>query len=574
MGYFLWIILAYLLFLMGFNFYKAKKIKSQDDFMVAGRSLSLTKMVFTLVCTWIGSGTFIAGAEYAARAGWSSMWLPAGAWLGIIVIYFLAAKIRTFGQYTVGDILEVRYGKFARVFGAIALIIAFTTIVSYQFRAGGYILNVLTDGGISVYTGQAIAAAFVILFTAIGGMVAVAHTDLPNGIIIVLASCIAVPFTVAAAGGPGAAAAALPAQHFQVFAADFGAHPALKAGGYFLATFLLLMGIQSMYQKFYSAKSPAEAKRAVALWIVGTIVVEVVVIAIAIYAASIHWNEINAFQIAGEVKREVAAGTLEPAAAANRSIMLASERVRAGQVKPENFQSLQTQLAEAFGGRLSAESVKSVRVGIDPASIVLQAGRDIAKGSIFGAVFGVLLLGAACAVVISTGMNYLLSPSTNIMRDIYQRFLNPDATQEQMIALQKVFICILGVFAFLMIFIPTYFGLQISVLRYSYFAYTMYGVAITPALLGALAWKRATRAGGVASIVSGAVMVLLLDLVIPRVMPQVMQGGDPWGIPSIYPAGIVSIGMLVVVSLLTPKPRPEELVKLFPETAVEGKAGA
>jgi hypothetical protein len=56
----------------------------------------------------------------AARAGWSSLWLPAGAWFGIAVIYFLAAKIRTFGQYTVGDILEVRYGKFARLFGAVA----------------------------------------------------------------------------------------------------------------------------------------------------------------------------------------------------------------------------------------------------------------------------------------------------------------------------------------------------------------------------------------------------------------------------------------------------------------------
>ena len=573
MGYFLWIILAYLLFLMGFNFYKSKKIKSQEDFMVAGRSLSLTKMVFTLVCTWIGSGTFIAGAEYAARAGWSSMWLPAGAWLGIILIYFLAAKIRTFGQYTVGDILEVRYGKFARVFGAIALIVAFTTIVSYQFRAGGYILNVLTNGGVTVYTGQAIAALFVILFTAIGGMVAVAHTDLPNGIIIVLASCIAVPFTIAAAGGPGAASAALPAQHFQVFAADFGAHPVLKAGGYFLATFLLLMGIQSMYQKFYSAKTPAEAKRAVALWIVGTVVVEVVVVAIAIYAAAIHWSEINAFDIAGEVKREVAAGTLDPAGASNRAIMLASERAAAGNVKFEQLESLRTQLGEAFGGKLSEESVMNARVGVDPASVVLQAGRDISKGSFFGAVFGVLLLGAACAVVISTGMNYLLSPSTNIMRDIYQRFIKPDATQEQMIALQKVFICILGVCAFLMIFIPTYFGLQISVLRYSYFAYTMYGVAITPALLGALAWKRATRAGGVASIVSGAFMVVLFDLIIPRVMPQVMQGGDPWGIPSIYPAGLMSIGMLIVVSFLTPKPRPEDLVKLFPEMAAEGKAG-
>ena len=105
---------------MGFNFYRAFKVRSQDDFMVAGRSLSIRVMVFTLICTWIGSGTFIAGAEYAAKAGWSALWLPAGAWFGIIVIYFLAAKIRSFGQYTIGDILEARYGPVARVFGAIA----------------------------------------------------------------------------------------------------------------------------------------------------------------------------------------------------------------------------------------------------------------------------------------------------------------------------------------------------------------------------------------------------------------------------------------------------------------------
>src|SRR5512137_404767 len=178
MSWYLCVILAYLLVLAGFNFYRSRQIKTQDDFMVAGRKLSLTTMVFTLVCTWIGSGTFIAGAEYAARAGWSSLWLPAGAWFGIAVIYFLAAKIRTFGQYTVGDILEVRYGKFARLFGALALIIAFTTIVSYQFRAGGYILNVATNGAISVEAGQAITAGFVILLTAIGGMIAVANTDL------------------------------------------------------------------------------------------------------------------------------------------------------------------------------------------------------------------------------------------------------------------------------------------------------------------------------------------------------------------------------------------------------------
>jgi len=494
MHIYLYIILAYLLVLMGFNFYRSKKVKSQEDFMVAGRSLSLTVMVFTLICTWIGSGTFIAGAEYAWRAGWSSLWMPAGAWFGIVIIYFLAAKIRTFGQYTIGDILEVRYGKFARLFGAIALIIAFTTIVSYQFRAGGYILNVVTDGQVSVEVGQALAATFVILFTALAGMVAVAYTDLPNGIVILSACLLAVPFVIAKTGGWDSAPKVLPAGHFAVFSPDFGRYPALKAIGYCLSTFFLLMGIQSMYQKFYSAKSPREAKRAVAIWIVGTIAVEVIVIAIAIYGATYFWD--------------------------NKSI--------------------------------------------DPPSVVLQAARHMVPAPV-----GLLLLAAACAVVISTGMNYLLSPTTNIMRDIYQRFINPNADQKAMVALQKIFVVVVGLCAFLMIFIPTVLKSNISVLRYSYFAYTMYGVSITPALIAALAWKRATRAAGVVSIVSGAVMALLFEVVIPNAFPQVLQGGDAWGIPSIYPSIAVSVLSLVLISYLSPPPKEEEWRQLFPAKVKE-----
>ncbi len=563
MSWYLYVVLAYLLVLAGFNLYRSRRVRSRDDFMVAGRSLPLTVMVFTLVCTWIGSGTFIAGAEYAAKAGWSSLWMPAGAWVGIAIIYFLAARIRSFGQYTVGDILEVRYGKFARLFGALALIIAFTTIVSYQFRAGGYILDVATKGAISVEVGQSVTAAFVILFTALGGMVAVAHTDLPNGIIILLASCIALPLVIAFAGGPAAAPQALPAQHFAVFSADFGRYPALKAGGYFLATLLLLLGIQSMYQKFYSARSPADARRAVALWIVGTILVETVVVAIAIYGAAAHWPEIRAFEITARVKAEVVAGDLPAHRATARALELADEAAAKRTVRPADVRRLRAELARAFAGAATPEDVAAVRAGIDPASIVLQAAEDIASRGGIGLLAGLLLLGAACAVVISTGMNYLLSPTTNIMRDIYQRFLAPEADDRTMVALQKTFVVILGVVAFLMIWVPTHFGLSISVLRYAYFAYTMYGVAITPALLAALAWKRATRAGGLASIVSGAVMALVFELLIPNAFPQVLRGGDPWGIPSIYPAAAVSIGALVIVSLLTPPPTEEELAPLF-----------
>ncbi len=497
MDWYLYLILAYLLVLAALNFYRAKKVKSQDDMMVAGRSLSVRVMVFTLICTWIGSGTFIAGAEFAAKAGWSALWLPAGAWVGILAIYFLAAKIRTFGKYTIGDILEVRYGKFARLFGAFALIISFTAIVSYQFKAGGFILNVVSDNAISVETGQFIAALIVIVFTATAGMIAVAYTDLPNGIIILLACFIATPFVIYNAGG-AAAMNNLPPEYLQVINSQFGQMPVLKAISYFLATMLLLLGVQSMYQKFYSAKTPKDARTAVSIWIIGTIFVETVIVVIAVFAASKYMPQIQEF--------------------------------------------------------ISTKGAS----GMDPASIVIQAGRDMVPPYV-----GVLLIGAACVVVISTGMNYLLSPTTNIMRDIYQNIIKPDADQKTMVALQKVFIVIIGVVAYLLCTRLT------SVLQMSYFAYTVYGVAITPALIAALAWKRATKAGGLASIVSGSIVALGL-YVAGYVWPSIMSpagdpNGDPFGLPLIYPSLFVSLVSLIVVSLATKPPKPETLRELFPD---------
>ena len=460
MGAYIAIIVGYLVALTALNFYQARKVKNQEDMMVAGRSLGITKMVFTLVCTWIGSGTFIAGAEFAYNSGWSALWMAAGAWVGIGIIYFLAGKIRTFGQYTIGDILEVRYGRFARLFGALALIISFTTIVSYQFRAGGFIINIITDGQLSVASGQAITAAFVILFTALGGMIAVAHTDLPNGIIIVLASIAAAPFVIISAGGLGAPVEVLPPSHFDVFPAGFGQYPVLKALSYFFATLMLLMGIQSMYQKFYSARTPGDAKKAVILWIIGTVVVESIIVVIAVYASSRYWGDTS----------------------------------------------------------------------IEPAAIVLQAARDMVPTP-----FNFLLLSAAVVVVLSTGMNYLLSPSTNIVRDIYQKFLkNENVEQKKLVAMQKVFIVILGFVAFLLIFIPTYFNQPISVLQYAYTAYTIYGVAITPALIAALSWKRATKQAGAISIVLGALTVIIFDIVIRYSFPEVIIDEEVPGASQVF----------------------------------------
>jgi SSS family solute:Na+ symporter len=322
-------------------------------------------------------------------------------------------------------------------------------------------------------------------------MVTIAYTDLPNGIIIVLACLLAVPFVITAAGGLPAAKAALAPGYFSVVNSQFGVHPWLKAIGYFLSTMFLLLGVQSMYQKFYSAKSARDAKKAVAWWTVGTVFVETIVVVIAVFAYS---------KLQGQIDLSV------PKA----------------------------------GGK-----------------VVLMAAKQMVPFPV-----GVLLLGAACAVVISTGMNYLLSPSTTVMRDIYQRFLKKDADPKGLVALQKVLVVVIGVVAFLL-------ATQLkSVLEMSFFAYTIYGVAITPALIAALAWKRATRAGGLASIVAGTV-VCLTFFVLSKVPGVPAPDGDPWGIPLIYPALVASLVALVAVSLLTAKPRPEELERFFPKKVEE-----
>jgi Na+/proline symporter len=563
MSWYLYLILAYLFILMGFNFYRSFRVKTQDEMMVAGRTLSLRVMVFTLICTWIGSGTFIAGAEYAAKAGWSSLWLPAGAWVGIIIIYFLAEKIRTFGKYTIGDILEVRYGKFARLFGALALIISFTAIVSYQFRAGGYILNVVSKGVISVELGQTITAAFVIIFTAAAGMVAVAYTDLPNGIIILSASVLAAPVMYHIAGGWDTAVQNLPAEHFAVFNKDFGTYPLLKAGSYFLATMFLLLGVQSMYQKFYSAKTPKDARHAVALWVVGTVVVETVVVIIAVFAASYFWEPIKEFEILNKLKNEVTSQQISTAEIQPTLQEMIDQEAANGNLNTVQKQQVeQTLLGQ--GQVNSLESIDNLirEKTLDPAAIVLKAAQTIADQGGFLMIIGILLLAAAVAVVISTGMNYLLSPTTNIMRDVYQRFFKPDASQRSMVVLQKVMIIILGIIAFYLATNLT------SVLEMSYFAYTIYGVSITPALLAALAWKRATRLGGLVSIIGGAAITIFLKAagyIWPAIMiPAGDPNGDPWGIPIIYPALLFSILSLVVFSYLSKPPSEEELKELFP----------
>lgn len=448
-----WATLVYLVLLIGVGAWRSTKVRTQDDFMVAGRNLSAKVLVGTLLATWIGSGSIIAGAGLAYEKGISALWFDLGVWIAIIILYLIAGRVRRFAQYTVPDILESRYNCYARMLATLVTIIAYTAIVSYQFRAGGMVLNLVT--GIPVDTGIIITAAFVIGYTVLAGMISVAYTDVVNGVVMVIGLALALPFMFDTLGGWEDLRAALPTTHFELM----GNMTILEALGYTLPTLLLLLGESGMYQRFFSARDERAARRSVVGWIIGTIILETLIVVLAVLGHGLYGD-------------------------------------------------------------------------IDPEMVILHS----VKNSLPVAV-GCLALAAIVAVIVSTADSFLLVPATNVVRDVYQRFINPNGSQGQIVRISRLVVVLLGSVAFLQL---RFFS---TVLEMALYAYTMYGVAITPALLAAFFWKRATTSGGVSSILGGMITTLVWESL-----------GQPFSLPTVYPALLVSISMLVGISLASVPP--------------------
>src|ERR1700760_4459833 len=180
---------------------RLKGTKTKADYLVAGRSLPAFVLVFTLLSSWIGSGSLLGGAENAYKHGFAALWQGGGGWAGLLLIYFIAPRARKFAQFTIPDLLEARYNQAARVSGVIAVLFTYTVITSYQLIGGGEILHLVFPDVIPADLGKYIIAAFVIVFTAIAGMGSVAYMDVVIGSLATVTLLVALPFVLHARGG-------------------------------------------------------------------------------------------------------------------------------------------------------------------------------------------------------------------------------------------------------------------------------------------------------------------------------------------------------------------------------------
>jgi SSS family solute:Na+ symporter/sodium/proline symporter len=170
-------------------------------------------------------------------------------------------------------------------------------------------------------------------------------------------------------------------------------------------------------------------------------------------------------------------------------------------------------------------------------------------------IIGSLLLAAGAAIIISTGNTFLMVTSTNVTRDIFQAFFYRNATQSQIVWLQRGCIIGIGVLAYLMM---SQFE---TILEMALISYTMIGASLAPALLAAFFWKRVTRTAGVASIASGMLTVIsiaFLNALFKDSAEPLNVLGIAFPMDTDYiaiPAVIVSVATLVIVSLASAPPK-------------------
>jgi len=477
-----WTILIYMVALIGIGSIRSRGVQTQEDFSVAGRKLSTFVLFGTMLATWIGTGSIFGNAEKTYSVGIAAIIIPVSGLLGIIVLYILAGRVRRLELITVQDILETRYNSAARVLGVITLVMAYTTIVSYQYRAAGAVLNLAAPDislfGLSpINTAIILVTIFIIIYTALAGMFSVAYTDVAMGVTMIIGIVVTLPVLWFKAGGLEGMQAKLPAGHFDLF----GPIGPVEALGILLPPFLLLLGDANMYQRFFSARTEGVARKAVAWMLLGVGFMEFSIIVTAWVASS-----------------------LEP----------------------------------------------GLKI---PGRVIAYAARDHLPVAL-----GAVMLTTIMAIVISTAISYLLVPATSLMRDIYQRFINPKASERKIVVLSRLLVILLGIIAF------GVSQLSDKFFKVALYAYTLYGAGITPALMAAFFWRRATTAGAVSSISIGTGLALIWQLFdLGARAPKAL--GLSVEIDAAIPAVLASVLTLILVSLATAPPGREKLAPFFGE---------
>lgn len=210
-------ILAYVLIQLLIVVIVARRIRGENDYLLAGRRFGVGLATFTIFATWFGAETCIGAAGAVYQGGLSNSTAdPFGYTLCLLLMGFVFAmplwrrKLTTFA-----DLFRQRFSPGVERLATLLLVPTSIMWAAAQIRALGQVISTSSD--FNVELAIAIAAGVVILYTVYGGLLADAVTDLIQGIMVMLGLLILLVVTVNAVGGVAAAVAAIDPRRLHLF---------------------------------------------------------------------------------------------------------------------------------------------------------------------------------------------------------------------------------------------------------------------------------------------------------------------------------------------------------------------
>jgi solute:Na+ symporter, SSS family len=248
------VLVLYFAVMVGAGYWGLRRARSADDYLVAGRRLGPFMYIGCLAAVVLGGASTIGGVALGYDYGISGMWLVFWIGMGVIALGILmSSRLSRLGVYTVSEMLENRYGAASRLISAIiiaayALMIAVTSTIAI-----GTVFNVVLplSSGVAIL----VAGGLVVAYSVAGGMWSITLTDIIQFCIMTVGIFfLLVPLSIFAAGGLSGMQEALPASYFDITAIGWQ-----TIFTYFLLFFFGLMIGQDIWQRVFTARSPAIA---------------------------------------------------------------------------------------------------------------------------------------------------------------------------------------------------------------------------------------------------------------------------------------------------------------------------
>ena len=481
---------TYLLVVLFVGFYTVRVTKNMDDFALGGQKLGPWVIAFSERASgesaWIILGLPGAGLV----AGLLELWTAVGCILGIIFSWYVVAlRLRQatakYHVLTLPEYFAVRFGDqngLMRILASLIITFFFTFYVAAQFSGAGKVLNVTF--GMTQMEGMLLGVVIIIFYTMMGGFLAVAWTDFFQGLIMI-GTLVILPIVgfIELRQFTGNGMA-LDLATLYGGKVGWGAFAGVVGG---LSWGLGYMGQPHLVSRYMAIDKPEHIK----------------------------------------ISRRIAISWAIPAFFGSLFIgIIGNQMLFSGQM---------TLQGQAISTLVHLKELIATGI-VDAEKIMPEMATHLMNPWFAG-----IMISGAIAAMMSTADSQLLVTTTVLTQDVTKHFIKHSATGEQLLKYGRYITVCIGLIAF-------YLAWQSAELVFELVSYAWggLGAAFGPALVLSLWWKKISRAGIIAGMISGTLFTVI-DLF------------GEW-ITARLSAFVIAFLAVIIVSILVPHDRHTESV--------------